>query len=180
MECCPGNVVVDDLTMPSAPFITIPKDERLAWQAICERYPEQWVVLVHIDWPDCRTTEVGGCRWTRRGPRCRTRRRSYEARRASRRVRLLLHEALHLLDAAERASGRLPVSNVLVEKPRPPARDQTRRPVRGMGTARGSTAAISRLHDTRAHGAAAGLDRAAARLAFRTPDRTEADRRCDR
>jgi hypothetical protein len=26
--------------MTSAPFITIPKDERLAWQPICDRYPD--------------------------------------------------------------------------------------------------------------------------------------------
>jgi hypothetical protein len=41
----------------SSPFITIPKDERLEWQVICERYPEQWVVLVQIDWPNCRSAE---------------------------------------------------------------------------------------------------------------------------
>lgn len=38
--------------MPSTPFITIPKDERLPWQEICERYPEQWVastlVISHL------------------------------------------------------------------------------------------------------------------------------------
>jgi len=46
--------------MPSSPFIVIPKDERLTWQEICERYPEQWVVLAHIDWPNCRSAEF---RW---------------------------------------------------------------------------------------------------------------------
>jgi len=35
--------------MPSGPFITIPKDERFGWQEICERYPEQWVVLVRTE-----------------------------------------------------------------------------------------------------------------------------------
>jgi hypothetical protein len=43
--------------MPAVPFITVPKDEHLSWQQICERYPKQWVVLVHIDWPNCRTVE---------------------------------------------------------------------------------------------------------------------------
>jgi hypothetical protein len=43
--------------MPSGSFITIPNDQRLGWQEICERYPEQWVVLVHIEWPNCRSAE---------------------------------------------------------------------------------------------------------------------------
>ncbi|MEO8844401.1 MAG: hypothetical protein ABI591_06160 [Kofleriaceae bacterium] len=47
------------MNFASSPFITIPKDERLEWQVICERYPEQWVVLVQIDWPNCRSAEFG-------------------------------------------------------------------------------------------------------------------------
>jgi hypothetical protein len=43
--------------MPSTEFITIPRDEPLAWQAICERYPRQWVVLVHINWSNCSSLE---------------------------------------------------------------------------------------------------------------------------
>jgi hypothetical protein len=44
--------------MSSAPFITVPNDKRLVWQEICRRYPEQWVVLAHIDWPNCRSAEL--------------------------------------------------------------------------------------------------------------------------
>lgn len=27
-------------------------EERLTWKQVCERYPDQWVVLVDVDWVD--------------------------------------------------------------------------------------------------------------------------------
>ncbi len=31
---------------------------RLDWQEICRRYPDQWVILVGIEWPDSRSSEL--------------------------------------------------------------------------------------------------------------------------
>lgn len=32
-------------------------EERLTWEQICERYPEQWVVMVDHDWQPHNITE---------------------------------------------------------------------------------------------------------------------------
>ncbi|HEX3764497.1 MAG TPA: hypothetical protein VHW23_37635 [Kofleriaceae bacterium] len=32
--------------------IDAPKSERLTWKEICERYPDEWAVLVEMDWGD--------------------------------------------------------------------------------------------------------------------------------
>ena len=48
--------------------------EPLTWEQICERYPDQWVVLVEIDWRDIdhntgfRSARVAGAGKTRRAP----------------------------------------------------------------------------------------------------------------
>jgi len=33
-------------------------EERLTWEQICERYPEQWVVMVDHDWQPHNITEL--------------------------------------------------------------------------------------------------------------------------
>jgi hypothetical protein len=43
--------------------------ERLAWAEICERYPEQWVALVDIDWVDDDSDEFRTARVAGNGPR---------------------------------------------------------------------------------------------------------------
>lgn len=47
--------------------------EPLTWDQICERYPDQWVALIEIDWADDRnfkfqTARVAGNGKTRREP----------------------------------------------------------------------------------------------------------------
>lgn len=46
--------------------------EPLSWSEICDRYPEQWVALVEIDWIDedseFRSARVAGYGRTRREP----------------------------------------------------------------------------------------------------------------
>jgi hypothetical protein len=51
---------------------TEPLPERLTWQQICERYPDQWVALVEMDWNDetdeFTVARVAGHGTTRRAP----------------------------------------------------------------------------------------------------------------
>lgn len=49
--------------------------EPLSWEQICERYPDQWVAIIEIDWVDAdkhsygfRTARVAGAGKTRREP----------------------------------------------------------------------------------------------------------------
>ena len=55
-----------------APATELALSEPLTWEQICERYPDQWVVLVEIDQPDedhntgFRTARVAGVGRTRR------------------------------------------------------------------------------------------------------------------
>ena len=48
--------------------------EPLTWEQICERYPDQWVALIEIDWRDenhgygFRTARIAGAGKTRREP----------------------------------------------------------------------------------------------------------------
>jgi hypothetical protein len=59
------------IEVPTAEFVV---SEPLIWKQICERYPDQWVVLVDIDWRDedhntgFRTARVAGAGKTRREP----------------------------------------------------------------------------------------------------------------
>jgi len=58
-----------DGTLPADPFISEP----LTWIEICDRYPDQWVALVEIDWVvernfRFRTARVAGSGKTRREP----------------------------------------------------------------------------------------------------------------
>ena len=52
--------------MLEAPTTEFAVSEPLTWVQICERYPDQWVVLVEIDWRDedhntgFRTARVAG------------------------------------------------------------------------------------------------------------------------
>jgi len=43
--------------------------EPLTWQEICERYPEEWVVLVEIDWVNDRDFEFRNARVASHGKR---------------------------------------------------------------------------------------------------------------
>jgi hypothetical protein len=38
--------------MMEARETAVPDVERLTWKEICERYPDEWVVLVDTDWQD--------------------------------------------------------------------------------------------------------------------------------
>jgi len=60
--------------MLEAPSTELAISEPLTWTEICERYPDQWVVLVEIDWRDkdhntgFRTARVAGSGKTYREP----------------------------------------------------------------------------------------------------------------
>lgn len=45
-----------------------PLTELMTWTQICERYPDQWVALVEIDWNDETVARVAGHGPTRRAP----------------------------------------------------------------------------------------------------------------
>lgn len=32
------------------PLITRPNAERMTWEQICQKYPEEWVILIDVDW----------------------------------------------------------------------------------------------------------------------------------
>ncbi|MBC7977848.1 MAG: hypothetical protein H7138_22945, partial [Myxococcales bacterium] len=44
-----------------------PLTERLTWEQICRRYPDQWVALVELDWND-ETDELTVARVAGHGP----------------------------------------------------------------------------------------------------------------
>lgn len=59
--------------MAEAPAPTPAVSEPLTWEQICERYPDQWVVLVETEWLSdnnfrFRTARVAGAGKTRREP----------------------------------------------------------------------------------------------------------------
>ena len=44
--------------MVPRPFIAGKIHERLDWQEICRRYPDEWVILAGIEWPNGRSSEL--------------------------------------------------------------------------------------------------------------------------
>ena len=51
--------------MEPAPSFSLPSAERLSWEEIRRRYPDEWVMMVEVDWlsdddPDFRTAAVVG------------------------------------------------------------------------------------------------------------------------
>jgi hypothetical protein len=66
--------------MSDAQLATVPlMSEPLTWKQICERYPDEWVALVEIDWLNDTDFEFGTARVVGHG---KTRREHYEQARA--------------------------------------------------------------------------------------------------
>jgi hypothetical protein len=69
MVCSPGiDTLMNDVSPPASAV-----SEPLTWAQICERYPDQWVALIEIEWADdhnlkFRTARVAGNGKTRREP----------------------------------------------------------------------------------------------------------------
>lgn len=55
--------------MSEAPGESLAVSEPLTWSEICERYPEEWVVLIEVDWVNDTDLELRSARVAGHGKR---------------------------------------------------------------------------------------------------------------